>query len=48
MAEDDCFFTGRVGEAGEGGKGIALAEEGLEEEVEGGEGEVGQEKVLSG
>ena len=44
MTEDHGFFPGRIGETGEGGKGIVLAEEGLEKGVEGGESEIGQER----
>ena len=42
VTEDHGFFTGIFNEAGEGGKGISLAEKGAEEGVVGGEGEVGQ------
>ena len=44
MTEDHGFFVRFFDEAGEGGKGIVLAEEGLEEGTESGGGEVGQGK----
>ena len=37
VSEDHGFFTWFFNEAGEGGEGISLAEEGAEEGVEGGD-----------
>jgi len=46
MPEDHGFFTGIMGEPGERGEGISLAEEGLEEGEVSGEGEVGHLLVM--